>query len=300
VRGATACRIPATATVTTRTVETGTGGREPERPGAPSRQRRRGQLAEAGRTSAGREPGHDLLDLGFPLPTRRRENGPVVVGRQVRAEQPHGGEVDRAVGEEVEDDREAAGRARGLDAVVGLVLGERENVPAVDEEGRVAGAQVHVPRVELGQMHDEESRRAAFTGSQALHSRDELVVGQPADGAEEILPRASLPVVHSMPPGPEGSYAPHVPQWVRTDGLMAELSVRKQAPVALLRQTGPHSSWLIARCLGGSLQSCHPWAREGGPIGPSARVGRRLSRRPHSEDGHRDRTMGAAAAPGRS
>ena len=59
----------------------------------------------------------------------------MVVGGKVRGEQPHGGEVDRTLGEQVEDHGEPAGGASGVDTVVGLVLGQTEYVPAVDEEG---------------------------------------------------------------------------------------------------------------------------------------------------------------------
>ena len=100
---------------------------------------------------AGREPRHDLLDLGLPLPADRLEDTHVVLACQVGTEHSHGGEVDLGGGEEVEDDREALGRACGLDAVEGLVLGEREDVAAIGEERRVARAQVHVAGVELGE-----------------------------------------------------------------------------------------------------------------------------------------------------
>ena len=55
--------------------------------------------------------------------------------------------TDGAFCEEVEDDRETAGGASGLDAVVGLVPGEAEDGAAVGEEGGMAFAEVDVAAV---------------------------------------------------------------------------------------------------------------------------------------------------------
>jgi hypothetical protein len=51
----------------------------------------------------------------------------MVLTRQVGSEEAHGREVDGTLGEEVQDDREPAGGASSLDAVVGLVLGEPQD-----------------------------------------------------------------------------------------------------------------------------------------------------------------------------
>jgi hypothetical protein len=104
----------------------------------------------------------------------------------MRAEQPDRREVDEAGGEPLEDDREAAGRPRDLDVVIGLVLREGEGVAAVGEERGVAGPQVHVAGVELGEMRDEQRRRAALAGGQGLHPGDELGVGEATEGPEEV------------------------------------------------------------------------------------------------------------------
>jgi hypothetical protein len=58
----------------------------------------------------------------------------VVLGCQVRTEQPNGGEVDLAGGEKVEDHGKAPGRPGSLHPVIGLVLGEG-GTSTVDEEG---------------------------------------------------------------------------------------------------------------------------------------------------------------------
>ncbi len=73
----------------------------------------------------------------------------------MRGEQPRGGEVQRAVGEEVEEGREVAGGPGDLDAVVGRVLGQAERSGAVDIEGAVALAEVEPAGVELGEVRDQ-------------------------------------------------------------------------------------------------------------------------------------------------
>ena len=98
---------------------------------------------------------------------------------------------------------ESPGGAGDLHAVVGLVVGEGEDVAAVDEEGGVAGAQVKVSGVELGEVGDEECGGAALAGGEALHSREELVVGEATKRLEELLRR--LLVGHLGPPAPRES-----------------------------------------------------------------------------------------------
>ena len=83
---------------------------------------------EAGTSGRGARQGDDLLDLGFPLPAGRLEHTGVVVRGEVRTEQPHGGEVHGTLGEQVENDRESPGGPGDLHPVVGLVVGEGEDV----------------------------------------------------------------------------------------------------------------------------------------------------------------------------
>jgi hypothetical protein len=52
----------------------------------------------------------------------------------VGREEPHCGQVDRRFCEHVEDHGKPAGGSGNLDPVVGLVLGEPQGVPAIDEE----------------------------------------------------------------------------------------------------------------------------------------------------------------------
>ena len=90
----------------------------------------------------------------------------MVGGSQVRSEKPYRREVEHSLREPVEDDGEAAGGAGGLDAVVGLVLGEAEGVAAVDEEGGIALPEMEVAGVELGEVGDELGRGLALAGGE--------------------------------------------------------------------------------------------------------------------------------------
>jgi hypothetical protein len=62
----------------------------------------------------------------------------MILGREVRGEQPHTPQVDLARGEHLQDHRRAAGRAGDLDAVVGLGLGEAERVATASSRARSA------------------------------------------------------------------------------------------------------------------------------------------------------------------
>ena len=182
---------------------TGCGRREPRDPLPRGRRLRHWEPANGRRSIGPRgEPGHELLHLRSSLPPSRLEDGPVIVVGQVRRQEPHSREVDRARSEQIEDDREAARGPSDLDAVVGLVLGEREDGPAVGEERRVARSQMDIARVELGDMGDEKCRGVAFACGQFLRARHEVVVRKATKGSESVVRHACL-------------YHPRVQDWVR-------------------------------------------------------------------------------------
>lgn len=151
-----------------------------------------GSLRTDDRASRRGERGHELLHLRSPLATSRLEHGPVIVECQVRSQEPHGREVDRARREQLEDHRETARCPSDLDAVVGFVLGEREDVAAVGEEGAVAGSQMDIACVELGEVSDEQGRGAALPCGQVFRARDEFLVGERPKGGESVVPHAFL------------------------------------------------------------------------------------------------------------
>jgi hypothetical protein len=110
----------------------------------------------------------------------------------VRRKKPRRGQVERSRREHLEDDGKPAGRAGHLDAVVAFAFRQPEGVPAVDVEGLVACAQVHVARVELSEVSDELGRHATLARDQALHLRDELDVREASERSENIVLHVAL------------------------------------------------------------------------------------------------------------
>jgi hypothetical protein len=129
----------------------------------------------------------------------------VVLGGETRAEQSQGREVDSARLEQLQDNGEAPCRPRHRDAVVRLLLRKGQDLPTVPEEGAVAGAQMHVTRIELGEVCDEENRGAALTSGEVLDPCDELGVGKAPQGSEKVDLHFLLVSRVGVPSGPGGS-----------------------------------------------------------------------------------------------
>lgn len=110
----------------------------------------------------------------------------------MRGEQFHAGEVESASFEYLQNHGKAPQRARHRDAVVGLLLGEGEDVPAVSKERTITGAQVHVASIELGEVGDEEDHRATLAGGEIPDPRYQLGVGKPPEGREKVVAHACL------------------------------------------------------------------------------------------------------------
>ena len=75
----------------------------------------------------------------------------MVLSRQVRGQQPHSGQRDRALLEELQDQRIHARCSRGLDAVVGCPFGKMQHLGAVAEHRCAPLAQIEPPGVDLHQ-----------------------------------------------------------------------------------------------------------------------------------------------------
>jgi hypothetical protein len=116
----------------------------------------------------------------------------VVLRSEVGGEQSNGGEVDRTPFEHLQDDGKSTRCPRHCDAVVGLLLGEGQDLPAIGEEGAIAGAQVHVACIQLGEVGDEEGHEATLAGGELLHACDQLRVREAPEGGEEIVTHACL------------------------------------------------------------------------------------------------------------
>ena len=105
----------------------------------------------------------------------------MVLRGQVGSEKPHGGEVHGSLREEVENNREAAGGASSLDAVVGLVLGEPQDGATVGEERGVAFPQVDIAGVELGEMGHDQDGDLSRSADEAQEMGDEVAVGEESE-----------------------------------------------------------------------------------------------------------------------
>ncbi len=99
-----------------------------------------------------------LLHLPLALAASGREQLLLVLAREMRSQQADGREVDLPRGKQPQDCRIPPHNFGRLHPVVGLVLREMEDLEAIDEERREAGALVEAPRVELGQVRDQGGR----------------------------------------------------------------------------------------------------------------------------------------------
>jgi hypothetical protein len=102
----------------------------------------------------------------------------------VRREQPYGTDVQRAVGEQIEDSRKAAAQPSRLDPVVRGVLGQAQRARAVREERAVALAQVELARVELGEVCDQLDGRAPLSRGEQRHAKEKVGIGESTSGGE--------------------------------------------------------------------------------------------------------------------
>jgi hypothetical protein len=102
----------------------------------------------------------------------------MVLRRQVGSEEPNGREVDGSLRQEVQDHRKAAGGASGLDAVVGLVLGEPQDGATVGEEGGVALSEVDVADVHLGEVGDDLDGDVSGATREREEAGNEVAVGE--------------------------------------------------------------------------------------------------------------------------
>jgi hypothetical protein len=84
--------------------------------------------------------------------------------------------VQGTLAEHFEDDGEAPGGTRRLDAITGFLFGEAKDLRAVGEKGAKARAQIEPSRVELHEMADQGHCGLARAAGQAPHLGGELDV----------------------------------------------------------------------------------------------------------------------------
>ena len=142
---------------------------------------------------------YELLDVSLALMTRRLKDLHVILRCQERSKQANRCEVDAAVGEPLENHRKPACGPRRLDAVIGSVLRQVEDLPAIGEERRAAFRQIQAPRVEFHQERDELDSRVAFARRRAVNLRQQIAIGQSTDGRDVDHHPAHIPSSFSTP-----------------------------------------------------------------------------------------------------
>ena len=118
-----------------------------------------------------------MLDVSLALVPRGREQGLMIGLCQVRSQQRDRGQRDRAIGQELENDRKPSGCARRLDAVIGRVLGQVQDLRAIGEQRGTPLAEIEPARVELREQRKKIGRRPLFIASRSACGSEQLRVG---------------------------------------------------------------------------------------------------------------------------
>jgi len=92
-----------------------------------------------------------------------------------------------ARGQVLQEHRKLPHRPRGLDAVVGGVLGEVEHVGAVLEQRGIAFPKIQAPLVEFCEVGNEGDGRLPLALCEILHPCEEIRIGEPRDTCEYII-----------------------------------------------------------------------------------------------------------------
>ena len=121
-----------------------------------------------------------------------REDGLVVLRREVPSQQADGGQAQGARGQELEDQREAPAGPSGLDAVAGGVFRETKGLGAVGEEGSVALSGVERRTdIKRGQMGHQLGRRLTLLAGESFQASEEVLIRQGGRGDEGVGVHAS-------------------------------------------------------------------------------------------------------------
>src|SRR3990172_8859215 len=151
------------------------------------------------------ELGCEFLDLPLASMARCREEVTMVGGGEVRREDPDGREGHGAIREHVEDDREPPRGAGRLDAIVGGMLGEMEDLRTVGEERGKAFAEVEAAFVQDGEVADEGYGCLPLVLGEELDPGEEVPIGEVLGTREDIFAHR----FHRMAGPARTGYAPH-------------------------------------------------------------------------------------------
>jgi hypothetical protein len=128
--------------------------------------------------------GHDLLDLTLGLVHGARQKSDPVLGREVGRQLRDPREVQPAVREHGQNVRVRTRRPRHRDPEVGLVLGQVENVRAVDEHRWSSEAGVEPPRLHFPDVGDDVRFHGTGLAQEIAESLQEVLVGK---GIEQLF-----------------------------------------------------------------------------------------------------------------
>ena len=93
-------------------------------------------------------------------------------------QQPHRRQRHRPLRQPLQNHRESAGRPGHFDPSIGRVLGQMQDLCAIDEQRGAALAEVESPFVQFRQVGDEECRRLALASGEVPDTRQQRVVGE--------------------------------------------------------------------------------------------------------------------------
>jgi hypothetical protein len=129
---------------------------------------------------------NELLRLSLAFVPRHAQHFPMVLGREMRREEPDGRQIQQAIAEHLKNNRELACGPGGRDSSVGGVLRQVKDVRAIDKERRAAFGQVQTPLVKYSQMRDEGRRHDALARGKLFHPLDEFMIGELSHGGKHV------------------------------------------------------------------------------------------------------------------
>ena len=89
-------------------------------------------------------------------------------------EQTYGGQGDRAISEQPENERKSSRRSRRLDSGIRRVFGELQRLRAIHEERRIALGQIELSGIHFSKKSNQLSDRNTFLGGGRIQVSEEL------------------------------------------------------------------------------------------------------------------------------
>jgi hypothetical protein len=113
--------------------------------------------------------GNQTLDLTLGPEARPGEKLAVIVGREIRREEQQAREMDRSLGQHLEEHGKFPSDARRLGPPLRLVLGKAKLVNAVRVERRAGALTINAAHVDLGEVSEEVCGEGVVPPSERLH-----------------------------------------------------------------------------------------------------------------------------------